>query len=96
MAVVHCKKAKYDIYIGRPSILGNPFPIGNKYTRTQSLVAYEAYARHRMTIDPDFKARVKASYGQILGCWCAPLPCHGDIIEKLSKELHDDDEKTNC
>lgn len=23
--IVHCKKDKYDIYIGRPSIWGNPF-----------------------------------------------------------------------
>jgi hypothetical protein len=25
MLVVHCKKARYDVYIGRPSPWGNPF-----------------------------------------------------------------------
>ena len=25
MKVVHCKKEKYDVYIGRPTIWGNPF-----------------------------------------------------------------------
>ena len=23
--------------------------------------------------------------GKILGCWCKPLPCHGDIIIKITK-----------
>ncbi|MGA9172340.1 MAG: DUF4326 domain-containing protein [Nitrososphaeraceae archaeon] len=31
--VVHCKKEKYDIYIGRPSRWGNPFVIGKDGTR---------------------------------------------------------------
>lgn len=26
--VVHCKREKYDVYIGRPSIFGNTFVIG--------------------------------------------------------------------
>lgn len=28
--VVHCKKQKYDIYIGRPGKWGNPFIIGKE------------------------------------------------------------------
>lgn len=24
----------------------------------------------------------------VLGCWCAPEPCHADIIMKIWKELH--------
>lgn len=26
--VIHCKKESYDVYIGRPSIWGNPYSIG--------------------------------------------------------------------
>lgn len=33
--VVHCKKSKYDVYIGRPSIWGNPFTIGKDGTRKE-------------------------------------------------------------
>jgi Domain of unknown function (DUF4326) len=25
--VVHCKRSPHDVYIGRPSIWGNPFPM---------------------------------------------------------------------
>jgi hypothetical protein len=28
--------------------------------------------------------------GKILGCWCHPLPCHGDVLVKLIKELCSD------
>lgn len=25
----------------------------------------------------------------VLGCWCHPKPCHGDVIVKLWKEIHE-------
>ena len=28
--VVHCKKSEYDVYIGRPSLWGNPFSSKDK------------------------------------------------------------------
>lgn len=31
MEVVHCKKEKHDVYIGRPSKWGNPFK--NNYSK---------------------------------------------------------------
>lgn len=24
----------------------------------------------------------------VLGCWCAPQPCHGDVIVSMWKEMH--------
>ena len=33
--VVHCKRAPFDIYIGRPSKWGNPFVIGRDGNREQ-------------------------------------------------------------
>lgn len=33
MKVVHCKKEKYDVYIGRGSKWGNPFILGKHGTR---------------------------------------------------------------
>lgn len=27
--------------------------------------------------------------GKVLGCWCKPGPCHGDVLIKLWKEKHD-------
>ena len=41
--VVHCKKAPFDVYIGRPSKWGNPFIIGKHGTREEVINKYEAY-----------------------------------------------------
>ena len=41
--VVHCKKEKYDVYIGRPSKWGNPFTIGKDGTREEVIQKYREY-----------------------------------------------------
>jgi len=41
--VVHCKRARYDVYIGRPSKWGNPFAIGRDGTRKQVIARYERW-----------------------------------------------------
>ena len=49
--VVHCKKEKYDVYIGRAvprsglkaSVWGNPFVIGKDGTREEVMVKYRAW-----------------------------------------------------
>jgi hypothetical protein len=74
--VVHCKKAKYDVYIGRPSKWGNPFSIGKDGTREEVIQKYERYLENRS----DLVDALDELQGKILGCWCAPLPCHGDVL----------------
>ena len=34
-------------------------------------------------------ARLRAGEltGRALGCWCAPEPCHGDVLAELAEEL---------
>jgi len=84
--IVHCKKDKYDIYIGRPSYYGNPFTIGKDGDREKVIQKYIEYFYKRISSDKIFKFRIKNLKDKILGCWCAPLKCHGDIIiEWLNK-----------
>lgn len=83
MFVVHCKRKPYDVYIGRPSIWGNPFVIGKDGTREEVIEKYEEYVRK----DVNLMAAIPALRDKILGCWCAPLACHGDVLVKLVKEL---------
>jgi hypothetical protein len=81
--VVHCKKAPFDVYIGRPGIWGNPWVIGQHGTREEVIARYETYIRAR----PDLLARLPELRGKVLGCWCGPQqPCHGDVLLRLLAE----------
>ena len=84
--VVHCKKEPYDVYIGRPSLLGNPFALQHESERVLVLTQFRVYAEARMKSDPKFAAAIRACKGKVLGCWCAPRPCHGDVIAELAEE----------
>lgn len=68
--------ALYDVYIGRPSPWGNPYKIGQDGTRQEVLAKFRTYLdKHPQLVR---QARV-ALKGKRLGCYCHPLPCHGDI-----------------
>lgn len=80
--VVHCKKESYDIYIGRGSKWGNPFPIGPNATREEVISKYEMHIMSR----PDLIAALPELIGKILGCWCKPKACHGDILVRMVED----------
>lgn len=77
--VVHCKKEPFDIYIGRPSMWGNPFEIGKDGTREEVITKY----RNWILLMPNLLLQVYKLDGKILGCWCAPQACHGDVLLEL-------------
>lgn len=81
--VVHCKKNKYDIYIGRPSRWGNPFTIGKDGTREQVVEKY----RDWILKQPKLLRDLWELKGKTLGCWCSPQACHGDVLCELVEEL---------
>lgn len=87
--VVHCRKATYDVYIGRPSKWGNPFSHkdGTKAefvvsTRKEAVEKYEDYLRESPLLRD-----ITELEGKVLGCWCKPKACHGDILVCLLDEL---------
>lgn len=80
--VVHCKKSKFDVYIGRPSKWGNPFVIGRDGTRDQVVEKY----RHWITTQPELLEALPELKGLVLACWCSPNPCHGDVLLELANK----------
>jgi hypothetical protein len=78
--VVHCKKEKYDVYIGRPSPWGNPFALKDESEREAVIKKYRAWLKHQIKTEKISKERVLGLRGKTLGCWCAPKACHGDVL----------------
>ena len=81
------------VYVGRPSILGNPFKIGyNKVRdgdRDTVIAKYKSWILDQIETNGAVRAelvRIKelAEEGDVvLTCWCAPLKCHADVIKDL-------------
>lgn len=83
--VVHCKKEPYDVYIGRPSKWGNPFEINKNCSRNFSVLKYKfwIWLPKQKWLRKLIKKELK---GKVLGCWCKPKECHGDILAELADE----------
>jgi hypothetical protein len=90
-SVVHFHRDDYDVYIGRPSKWANPYThIANRKTQATYVVAtradaircYEEYLIASGLIDDIHELR-----GKVLGCWCKPKSCHGDVLAKYANSL---------
>lgn len=68
----HRNAPKTAIYIGRGSKWGNPFVIGTHGTRAEVIARYELEILPKLDLEP--------LRGKDLLCYCAPAPCHGDIL----------------
>lgn len=88
MRVVHCKKDKYDVYIGRPGPWGNPFEIGKDGDREEVVQKYAEWLLAQPELVEKAKQELK---GKVLGCWCAPKLCHGNILSQIANEENNND-----
>lgn len=68
------------IYVGRPSKWGNPFIIGQDGTRKQVIDKY----RHYVLQSEELMDSIDELKGKDLVCYCAPLPCHADVLMELA------------
>jgi hypothetical protein len=81
-----------DVSIGRAGrgengTFGNPFAMGGESFRGAVLARFEAWARNRIARDPVYRMQVRNLAGRRPFCLCAPLACHGDILEQLAGKL---------
>lgn len=97
MSVVHCKRARYDVYIGRgscprsgePGRWGNPFShrpsraggVTRVATREEAIERYRRWLWDRIKAGAVDLAELASLHGKALGCWCDPEPCHGEVLE---------------
>lgn len=87
--VVHCKKEKFDVFVGRGSIWGNPYShLKNSsapFLVSSRLVAIREYANWVVT-DEYLAPRIKNLREKVLGCWCDPEPCHAHVLAMLAND----------
>lgn len=79
--VVHFKKDPYDVYIGRPSKWGNPFVVDQDGTRDEVIAKYRDYLFEHPEL---LHAIASELQGRVLGCWCKPERCHGDVLAEIA------------
>lgn len=86
--VVHLRTEPYDVYIGRGSPWGNPYRVGRGgWTRREAIKNFRGFAKARLQNYPDWLEPLR---DKVLGCFCKPLACHGDVlVELLGEEEHD-------
>lgn len=82
-------RPKDGIFIGRPSILGNPYVMHNESERSEVIAQFKTYLIQEICKDNSeiIYALRHLRRDSKLVCFCAPLRCHGHIIEEVWIEL---------
>jgi hypothetical protein len=77
------RSSQNAVYIGRPSVLGNPFVLGRDGDRSTVIEKF----RHWLWVQVKqgnvqvLRAIRSLTEHSVLGCWCSPDACHGQVIQ---------------
>lgn len=83
-AVAQAQEAGRYVRIDRRTKWGNPYKISKARPREECIRLYRELVLSR----PDLLAAARNELcGKVLGCWCKPLPCHGDVLAELADDL---------
>lgn len=82
--VIHIKDAPEGwkrnpdyVYIGRPSMWGNPYAL-NRFSREVAIKMFED------NITEDLRFLSSTLKDKTLVCYCKPQACHGDVLARLA------------
>lgn len=97
---VNKNKEKCDVYVGRGSPFGNPFPVFNgEFTLEDSLRLHAVQLSENAYLDKKFRKTIISLKGKKLGCFCAGYTsederyflhspeCHAQTIANLANSL---------
>ena len=85
------KMPPHTVYVGRPTIWGNPFDMSLGETRMSVLTWYrlwlagKKFKRINELLRWEVLGRLEQLRGKDLACWC-PLdqPCHADVLLEIA------------
>lgn len=74
------------IYVGRPTIWGNPYTVRNR-THKRAVELYEEVVIGQLKREGKLEEFLKPLRGHDLSCFC-PLeqPCHADVLLRLANK----------
>lgn len=86
--VVNVRTECYEVFIGRPGPLGNPFVVGRDGTREECVQYHQEWLDGKREAPngkrpPTRDYIVRMCKGKKLGCFCAPELCHGDNYVRI-------------
>lgn len=70
------------VRVDRKTVWGNPFETPADGDRATVIRNYD---QHYLPHKPSLLRKVTDLRGKALGCWCAPEPCHGNVLVALSE-----------
>jgi len=81
---------KFDVYIGRGTIWGNPYQIGVDGDRDEVIRKFK-YDFDKEFLKPfdNIDKNASSLKGKVIACHCKPYACHGDIIADYINSLDD-------
>jgi Domain of unknown function (DUF4326) len=75
------------IYVGRPTVWGNPYVVGSQLMNGETLTAEKAVELYEQHLADNFNERDirHCLRGKDLACWCAlDQPCHADVLLRIA------------
>ena len=75
------------IYVGRPTVWGNPYVVGSELMNGETLTAEKAVALYEQHLADNFSERDirHCLHDKDLACWCAlDQPCHADVLLRIA------------
>lgn len=71
----------YDVYIGRGTIWGNPYQMGQDGDRDEVIrkFAYD-FGRGFLKASENLEHNLGIIRGKVIACHCKPAACHGDVL----------------
>jgi len=102
MKIVNLRTESYTVYIGRAGhgrdgYWGNPVKLNSRCilcseiheSNSSTLPCYEKYLRRKLKTSTIFRKRFhNLNKDDILGCFCKPNACHGDVMIMVWEEYN--------
>lgn len=93
--VVNIRHEGCDVYIGRAGhgqsgYFGNNVHFGPRVVKSAKIHAFKHHFEHRIEHDVEFRYNVLLLKGKVLGCFCKPDKCHGDVYAEYLNNMSDE------